>query len=77
MNCSICISINAMREDKMEALNTIIDEENNHELRQAQTLQVSLQWNTHKTEQPIESPHLTTDFSPQSPMSPLAACSPL
>lgn len=51
--------------------------ENNHELRQAQTLQVSLQLNTHKTEQPIESPSLTTDFSPQSPMSPLAACSPL
>lgn len=33
MNCSICISINAMRADKMEALNTIIDAENNHELR--------------------------------------------
>lgn len=61
----------------MEALNTIIDAENNHELRQAQTLQVSLQSNTHKTEHPIESPPLTTDFSPQSPMAPLAACSPL
>lgn len=52
-----------MREDIMEALNTIIDAENNHELRQAQTLQVSLQSNTHKTEQPIWFPTPYNGFS--------------
>lgn len=58
----MCLSIKAIREDQMEALNTIISAENIYELRQVQNLQVFLQLNSREPEQPIESHPLQRVF---------------